>query len=226
MKVSNMLRKIAKLKGSAHFQTFTDRFNELLEWEKKIKAENARILNLRLEPNCLKFDEISIPYTEDDLYPSGQYINDFMSQLRGYTEQVSRINERMGYLFLKIQDWANNNGTSISNVKIFSSHAEIDRSMVEQQEFVRNRTELRNKLHDDQGLFDKVVARFETELGATVHMIRTDPELRSEVETRRVELAQLTTQINEITTIAKFLEAFPSPTAEQMQIFTKRYSQS
>ena len=226
MKVSNLWRKINKLKGSEFYNTYSQRLNELIEWDQRNKQEYSKVISMVIQPHRLDFDRLDVPKLESDFHPCGQSICDLMDATQTISAKVERFNEKFEYLFRRARRWADELGFSITSVKIYDDHVIIDPTEESCLEFVQKQQALRIKVDADKVLFDKALARFETELGGTIKELQTDPVLRNEIEATRRELAQLTTRINEITTPAKFLEAFPSPTVEQLQIFSKRYSQS
>lgn len=226
MKVSNLRRKIDKLKGSEFYNTYSQRLNELIEWDQRNKQEYSKVISMVIQPHRLDFDHLTVPNLESDFYPCGQSIGDMMDATQTIAAKVEQFNQKFEYLFRRVQDWADELGFPITSVKIYDDHVIINPTAEARLEFVQKQQALQIKVDADKVLFDKALARFETELGGTIKELRTDPVLRVEIESNRRELAQLTTRINEITTTAKFLEAFPSPTVEQLQIFSKRYSQS
>lgn len=226
MKVSNILRKIAKLKGSTFYATYSQRFNELIEWEQRNKQQYSKVISMVIQPHRFDFTHLAVPNLESDFYPCGQSIVDMLDATRTINAKVARFNEQFEFVYRRVEDWSDNLGFPMTSVKIYADHAIITPTEEACAEFIQKQQALRIEIDGDKVLFDRALARFETELGGAIKDLQTDPVLRDEIEAKRRELAQLTTRINEITTPAKFLEAFPTPTVEQLQIFSKRYYQS
>jgi hypothetical protein len=223
MKKAALLRSLEKLKFTEYYQQFKLRFDELETLDNDLTARNAQIRKMETD---------GISHTIQVNFPNLDCLLDFRGQpldvmILGLEELKIEFGEYVAKVesqFAKLKQIAGKSDRELSEVYVYSYQAFMDPTEAEMEAFQIKLQQAKDSCKNDKEVLNKKIASYQTDIGAVLSSLRGSESIRQRIDAIN-EHNQMVSKIGAMKSIEEFLEAFPSPTAEEMRMFTDRFKQ-